>query len=327
MKKGLSLLNRPIREVMDRNFLTVRKNQRVAEIYDLLRKKSNLYEVMDYIYVVEADKKLIGVFSIKDLFRYHSKIPVEAFMEKKVITASARTETEKVAHIALQHGVKAIPIVDNDKIIGVVSSRNLIKIINQSSTKNSLHFAGIHQSHMEYENTMAVPLLDSVIHRVPWLISGLVGILATAAFIGVFEKTIEANIILAFFIPVIVYISDALGTQIETLLVRDLAIMGKELKIMRYMFKQTIISLVIALMISALLFLTVSVFWQDRGIASIISLASFLSLTINTLIPFGIILTIKKLGGDPALGSGPFATILSDASSIITYLLVANAFL
>lgn len=326
MKKEV-MLSLPIRDIMDKNFLTVRKNQKVSEIYDLLRKKSNLYEVMDYVYVIEGDKKLIGVFSIKDIFRFHTKTPIEAFMQKKVITASAKTETEKVAHIALRHGIKAIPIVENEKIIGVVSSKNLIKILNQSSTKNSLHFAGIHQSHMEYESTMDVPILDSVLHRVPWLISGLIGILATAAFIGLFEGTLKANIILAFFIPVIVYISDALGTQIETLLVRDLAVMGKELKTWKYMFKQTTISIVIALIISALLFLTVSVFWQDRGIASIISLASFLSLTVNTLIPFAIIFGIKKLGGDPALGSGPFATVLSDASSIITYLVVANIFI
>lgn len=327
MKKGVSLLALPVREIMDKAFLMVRKNQRVAEIYDLLRKKSNLYEVMDYIYVIEGDKRLIGVFSIKDIFRFHAKTPVEAFMQRKVITVSAKTETEKVAHIALRHGIKAVPIVEGDKIVGVVSSKNLIKILNQSSTKDSFHFAGIHKSHMEYESTMEVPIMESVVHRVPWLISGLIGILATAAFIGLFENTLENNIILAFFIPVVVYISDALGTQIQTLLVRDLAVMGKDLKISKYVIKQTAISMIIASMMSALLFLTISSFWQARGIASIISLATFISLTLATISSFIIILGIKKLGGDPALGGGPFGTVISDSLSIVTYLIVANFFL
>lgn len=327
MKKGVSLLTLPVRDVMDKAFLTVRKNQRVAEIYDLLRKKSNLYEVMDYIYVVEGDKKLIGVFSIKDIFRFHAKTPIEAIMQKKVVTASARTETERVAHIALKHGIKAVPIVENDKIVGVVSSKNLIKIINQSSTKDSFHFAGIHKSHLEYDNTMEVPIMNSVVHRVPWIISGLIGILAVAAFIGIFEKTLKENIIIAFFIPVIVYVCGALCTQIETLLVRDLTVMGKDMKIHRYMIKQGSISIVMALMISALLFLTISSFWQERGIASIISLAAFLSLTLTTFTSFAIIFTIKKLGGDPALGGGPFGTVISDALAIIVYLVVANTFL
>ncbi|MEK6925043.1 MAG: CBS domain-containing protein [Nanoarchaeota archaeon] len=327
MKKSISLISIPIRDVMDKNFLMVKKNQRVSEIYDLLRKKSNLYDVMDYIYVVESDRKLIGVFSIKDLFRFHSKTPVEAFMQKRVITASAKTETERVAHIALKHGIKAIPIVENEKIIGVVSSKNILKILNHSSTKDSFHFAGIHKSHLDYESTMHVPIMESVVHRVPWLISGLMGMLAIAAFIGVFENTLKQNLILAFFIPVIVYVCGALCTQIETLLVRDLAVMGKDLKIHKYMIKQGIISIIIALMISALLFLTIASFWQDRGIASIISLAAFLSLTLTTITSFTVILTIKKLGGDPALGGGPFGTVISDSLSIIVYLLVANYFL
>lgn len=326
MKKGF-LLSVPVREVMDKTFLTVRKNQRVSEIYDLLRKKSNLYEVMDYIYVIEGDRKLIGVFSIKDIFRFHSKTPIEAFMQKKIITASARTETERVAHIALKHGIKAVPIVENEKIIGVVSSKNLIKILNQSSTKDSLHFAGIHKSHLDYDNTMEVPILDSVIHRVPWIISGLIGILAAAAFIGLFERTLEENIMLASFIPVIVYVCGALCTQIETLLVRDLAVMGKDMKIGKYMFKQGFVSIIMALMISALLFLTISSFWQERVIASVISIAAFLSLTLTTFTSFMIILIIKKLGGDPALGGGPFGTVISDCLAIVVYLVVANTLL
>ncbi len=326
MKNGF-LLSVPVREVMDKTFLTVRKNQRVSEIYDLLRKKSNLYEVMDYIYVIEGDKKLIGVFSIKDIFRFHAKTPIEAFMEKKVITASAKTETERVAHIALKHGIKAVPITENDRIIGVVSSKNLIKILNQSSTKDSFHFAGIHKSHLEYESTMHVPIMDSVIHRVPWIISGLIGILAAAAFIGLFENTLKNNLILAFFIPVIVYVCGALCTQIETLLVRDLAVMGKEMKIGSYMFKQGIVSIIMALMISAILFLTITSFWQERVIASVISIAAFLSLTLTTFTSFTIILIIKKLGGDPALGGGPFGTVISDCLAIIVYLVVAKTLL
>lgn len=327
MKNGVSLLALPVRDVMDKAFLMVRKNQRIAEIYDLLRKKSNLYEVMDYIYVVEGDKRLIGVFSIKDLFRFHAKTPIEAIMQKKVVTASARTETERVAHIALKHGIKAVPIVENDKIVGVISSKNLIKILNQSSTKDSFHFAGIHKSHLEYDNTMDAPIMNSVVHRVPWIVSGLIGILAVAAFIGIFEKTLQENIIIASFIPVIVYICGALCTQIETLLVRDLTVMGKDIKIYKYMIKQGSISIVIALIISALLFITILSFWQEREIASIISLAAFLSLTLTTFTSFTIILIIKKLGGDPALGGGPFGTAISDALSIIVYLVVANTFL
>ena len=327
MKKIIPLLSRPVKRFVDVNFLTIKKDQNISDVYAILKKKSNLSEVMDYIYVINNNKNLIGVFSIKDIFRFPSITKVESFMQTKLITASINTEIEKVAHIALKHGIKAVPIIEKNKIIGVVPNKNIIEILNKSVRKDTFHFAGIHHSHLDYDNTMDVPIMKSVAHRVPWLIGGLIGILATAAFIGIFKNTLEKNLILAFFIPVIVYMTDALGTQVETLLVRDLAVMGKDFKIKNYFIRQVSISVIIALMISAVLFITVNLFWQDKSIASIISLATFLSLTVNTLIPFGIILGIKKMGGDPALGGGPFATVLSDASSIIIYLFVANAFL
>lgn len=327
MKKGESLISGPVKNVMNKTFIAVKKEKKVSEVQELLKKKPDLFEVMDYIYVIDKNKELIGVFSIKDLFRNHSNVVVETFMITKVVSASADTETEKVADMAIKHKIKAIPIVEKNKIIGVLPNKDILSILNKSLRKDIFHFAGIHKSHLDYESTMHVPVMKSIIHRVPWLISGLIGMLAVAAFIGIFENTLEENLIIAFFIPVIVYVCGALCTQIETLLVRDLAVMGKDLKVRSYIFKQGIISIVIALMVSALLFLTISSFWQDRGMASIISLAAFLSLTLTTITSFGVIFGIKKLGGDPALGGGPFGTVISDSLSIVVYLLVANYFL
>ncbi|MEK6811225.1 MAG: CBS domain-containing protein [Nanoarchaeota archaeon] len=327
MKKSVTSLSKPIKNIMETRFLTVKKDQKISEVQELLKKKSNLYEVMDYVYVIKENKELIGVFSIKEIFRFSLDTKVESFMQTKIVTASTNTEIEKIAHIALKHGIKAIPIINNKKIIGVVSNKNILQILNNSLRKDIFHFAGIHHSHLEYDNTMEIPIMKSVSHRVPWLISGLIGILAIAAFIGVFENTIKENLILAFFIPVIVYICGALCTQIEAILVRDIAVMGKDLKIRKYILKQGAISVIIALIISSLLFLTISVFWQDKNIASVISIAAFLSLTLTTLTSFTIILGIKKLGGDPALGGGPFGTVISDSLSIIVYLLVANSLL
>ena len=327
MKKETYSLSDPVKRIMETTFLTLDKNQKVSEAYNLLRKKSDISEIMDYVYVTEKNKELVGVFSIKDIFRYPLNTPVKTFMKTKVITTSARTEIETVAHLALKHGIKALPILEENKIVGVVSSKNILQILNKSLRKDSFHFVGIHKSHLEYENTMQAPVMESVIHRAPWLISGLIGILAIAAFIGIFENTLEENLILAFFIPVIVYICGALCTQIETLLVRDMTVMGKDLKLRKYVLKQGTISVIIALMMSALLFIVISSFWGDRQIASVISLAAFLSLTLTTLTSFFIIFGIKKLGGDPALGGGPFGTVVSDSMAIIVYLLVANAFL
>src|SRR3989344_6229186 len=102
MKKSNPSLSKQLTKIMETKFLTVKKDQRVSEVYELLKKKSNLFEVMDYIYVIQNNKEPVGVFSIKDIFRFSLDTKVENFMQTKLVTASINTDIEKIAHIALK---------------------------------------------------------------------------------------------------------------------------------------------------------------------------------------------------------------------------------
>src|SRR3989344_8117298 len=128
-------------------------------------------------------------------------------------------EPLKMANLALKHGLKAIPIVEKNKLIGVVLTNRILSIINRSLHKNILYFAGIHKDHLNFEDTSRVPLTLSLLHRTPWLVIGLIGVIFIAFFINRFEDILNKHLILAFFIPAIVYMSSALGTQNQTLLI------------------------------------------------------------------------------------------------------------
>ena len=148
-----------------------------------------------------------------------------------------------------------------------------------------------------------------------------------ALYIGLFEETLAQYLIIASFIPVIVYVSGALGTQLQTVFVRDLAILGKEINLKKYLLRQIMISSLIAITISILTFFGISLFWKLPYIGFVISLAVFLSLIITSLTAFLITLAIKKFRFDPAIGSGPIATIISDISSVIIYFIVVISLL
>ncbi len=306
---------------------TTHKEATVKEVIEMLRKKSKLYESIDYIYVTEKNGELIGVFSIKELFKSHPNTPIKKFMLTNVISISPKTPSENAAHTALKHGIKAMPVVESKILMGVIPPRRISKILNDSLRRDIFHFAGIHKSHLQYENTLIVPTGKSIIHRIPWLLIGLIGIILTAGFINIFEGILEKHLILAFFIPCIVYISSALGTQIQTLYIRDLVVMGEDLRVHKYLLKQMGISISMAVIISAIMFIIVSIFWNQAYIAFVISLAALTALIITSLTAFIITYSIKKSGGDPALGGGPLATVISDATSIIVYFLIATALL
>ncbi len=313
-----------IKKFMKTKVPTVPINSTVAHAIAMLKKESRVCESIDYVYVVEKNNRLVGVFSIKDLFRFPPNTKINRFMMSKVISVSVSTDAEVIAHLALKNGIKSVPIVESGKLIGVIPPREILYILNMSLRKDIFRFAGIHHAHLEYENTLQVPIRKSIAHRIPWLLIGLVGIMLTAAFISLFEKILQQYLILAFFVPAIVYISSALGTQIQALYIRDLAIMREELNSKKYLMKQMSISFVMSLIISVTMFVIISLFWKQPNLSFVISLAAFLALLFTSLTAFLVTFTIKKLGYDPAFGSGPFATIISDATSIIIYFAVVS---
>ncbi|MBI5036384.1 magnesium transporter [Candidatus Micrarchaeota archaeon] len=314
-------------KIMNARVPTIGTGKTVADVFSVLKKGGKSFEVVDYVYVIGKNGKLVGVFSIKDVFRYPKDTPVEKFMQTKLVAVSPDASSGFTAHLALKHQLSSVPVVKSGTLLGVVSPKEVMHLLNKSLRKDFFHFAGIHRSHLEYENTMTVPLFESLVHRTPWLFIGLLGILLTAAFIGIFEKMLEKHVMLAFFIPTIVYLSDALGTQIQTLFIRDLAVMGKELSLKRYLLRQMLIGFLIALVIAAIMFLVVSIFWSQSHLAFVISLAAFATLVFTSFTALMITTIIERLGYDPALGGGPFATVISDATSIVVYFVVASLLL
>jgi magnesium transporter len=147
------------------------------------------------------------------------------------------------------------------------------------------------------------------------------GMLATAV-INSFEHALEREIALAFFIPVIVYMSDAVGTQTETIFIRSLSL--ESLDIRKYILREGVIGLALASILSILIFIFTMVYIQSINVAAIVGLAMlasvFTAVFIAVLIPW----LFSRFKKDPAFASGPFATIIQDLLSIIIYFTVAT---
>ena len=305
------------------NVPLARKEDSVEFVLDFLKKDLKSFKTIDYVYVIEEDETLVGVVSIKGILGASKSSKLEEIMRTSMITVSPDADQEKVADLAVKHNIKVVPVVKNKKLVGVVPTDKILSILNRALREDVLHLAGIHKAHLQYENTLAVPLFKSILHRLPWLLIGLFGITIAAIFISVFESTLQKYLILAFFVPAIVYMSDALGTQHQTLFIRDLAIMGQDLNIKKYFLKQMVIGALLGLIIGFVIFVIISLFWKETFIAFVIGISMFITLTISSFTALTTTLIIKKLKMDPALGSGPFATIVSDVSSILVYFIVA----
>ncbi len=321
MVKGYNIGSAGHKMVTD--VVTVKPNNTVGQVVRNLTKKHKPINMLEYIYVLNSKKKLIGVISVNNLFNFPRQTRIDAIMKRNVVEIQPGMDQEKVAHIALKHGIRAVPVVKKGRLLGVVTAKEIMRILNRSLQEDILHFAGVHKAHLQYENSLKVPIHLSIGHRIPWLIVGLIGIMLTASFIEMFESVINKNIILAFFIPAVVYMSSAMGTQLQTLFVRDISTLGKELKFWYYFARQMFIALYLSLIVSGLVFTAVATFWGKAHIAAVIAISMFISSLTTSTTALIITYMIEKFGKDPAIGSGPFATIISDMSSVIIYFLVA----
>ncbi|MEK6971023.1 MAG: CBS domain-containing protein, partial [archaeon] len=218
-------------------FPVVGEKSTVGDVIAYLRENSRDFQVVDYIYVVGEQKRLVGTLSVRTLFTHPDSTHVNKVMKREIVSVDPDTRIDAVAKLALQHHLRAIPVTRKKRLEGVLLTHELLHLINRSLHEKMLQFSGIHAAHLDYDNWMEVPILESIRHRIPWLFMGLLGVIVAAGVIQHYELLLKENLILTFFIPAILYMSNALGIQNQTLLIRDLATQGKNLPIGKYVGK------------------------------------------------------------------------------------------
>ena len=302
----------------------VHPNDTIGAIEHQLTDDIHSLESIDYIYVVDCSKRLVGVASVKDILRQTKTTRIEDIMVRELVTAHPHTHQERVAYLALKNNLKSIPIIDQDGLfLGVVSSDAILGITYRETRDDLMRLAGIGRGKMETDDIMKISIGLALRHRLPWLFMGLVGGMLMAQVIGFFENTLQQNLILATFIPLIVYMSDAIGTQMEAFIIRDLA-MAPRFEFGKYFSRQSLIVVLMGCILSAILFLISVVLYQSFAIAEVLGIALFAAILSSLITGLVIPYFFSRLHFDPANASGPMATMLQDLLSVTIYFIVAS---
>ena len=292
---------------------------------NFLQNLSDLKSI-NYLYVVNKTHQLVGVLSLRDLLRLPGNQEITEIMHTKLITAHPHTDQERIAYLALKNNLKSIPIVDKDnKFLGIVPTNTILSITFQEAHENILRLAGIHQRG-DPDDIIRLPAKISLIHRLPWLLVGLIGGLLAASIVSDFENTLEQNIILAAFIPLIVYIADATGTQIQAFFIRDI-VLNPDLHFTRYFTKQLFITLLTGSIMGVGLVIFTGIVYHRFLIALVLGLSLFASVISSLITGLLIPYLFHRFHLDPANGSGPIGTIIQDIASITIYLTIASLIL
>lgn len=158
--------------------------------------------------------------------------------------------------------------------------------------------------------------------RLPWLFLGLIGGIAATFLSSRFESILEKNIYLAFFIPVIVYMADALGTQTENVYVRNVA--DGKIDYRKYVIKETLLGILIGILFGSIIGIFTYFWLNSVDLAVTVGLSLLVTMAIAPLVALVVPSILQYERKDPALGGGPLTTIIQDILSLLIYFLVAT---
>lgn len=307
---------------------TAHEDSTMGEIHESLKKKGSNFKTINYIYVLDNRKHLVGVLSVRDVFMHpFSKKAKDVAKKSSLIYLHPEASQERAAYLALQHNIKAIPVIDKDHLfLGEITADSILTILHKEMHEDTLRRAGIGHAADMKSAIFTLPIHTSIRHRIPWLILGLLGGLLAAKVVGFFEEILSTNLVLAAFIPLIVYMSDAVGTQMEAYIIRDLAVEGS-IPFGKYLARHLLVVFCIATIIAALLMVSYSILTGQIHLAAVLSIALFIAILSSVCTGLIIPYTLSKFGVDPADSSGPVATIIQDILSIVIYFSIAQLLL
>jgi magnesium transporter len=226
-----------------------------------------------------------------------------------------------VAWKAIQHGELSVVVVDDEgEFLGIVPPRRLLAVLLQEHEEDLARLSGFTQSSGSARMASYESVSQRLLHRAPWLVAGLAGAMLAAGIVGGFEEQISRNVTLAFFVPAVVYMADAVGTQTETLIVRGLSL---DVSVRSIAVRELLTGILLGLVIAALAAPAAGLLWGDWGAAVALGLALGAACSTATVVALTLPTFLKRLGSDPAYGSGPLATVVQDILSILIYFSIA----
>lgn len=284
----------------------------------------NNFDFIDYIYIIDDKEKLVGIISAKDIFKFKKNSPLKKIMNREVISVRANTDQERVALLALKNNLKSIPVVDKEnKLLGAISAHTIFRILHSEGIEDVLRSAGIRKFKDPAIDIINASATTHFKKRLPWLVLGLIGGILAAIIVNHFENLLDLYIILAAFIPAVVYMSDAVGSQAQTIFIRSMAL-DKELNLKFYSLRELKTNFFLGLVLGAIFFVVVLIGWKMPFFGFVIGISIFFTVLISMGISILLPIIFSKFNFDPAISSGPFATAVRDLSSLLVYFAIST---
>lgn len=304
-------------------FVAIDPSLRADQAVVALREVAQRAETIHYVYVTDDDDRLLGVLALRNLVLSPPETSVAELMSEDVITVDALTDQEEAARLLQIYDLFALPVIDeHNRLLGIITADDVADILEEEATEDIARLGGSQPLTEPYLRASPFLLWRK---RIVWLLVLFAGASYTTTVLRYFEDSIEAVVMLSFFIPLLIGTGGNVGSQIVTTLVRAISVEGLGLEdIARVLAKELRVALLMGAVMASVMMLVAGILGAGLDLAIVVSSAVFCIVIWATLIGAMLPLVLRRFRVDPAVVSAPLITTIVDGTGLIIYFTIAR---
>lgn len=310
---------------MTTEFIAMRRHTRVDQGLDFLRQISPDHEVPYYIFVVDREKRLVGVVGLRELVASAPDTIMEDIMDPEVLLVEAGVDQEEVARQMARHDLSAMPVVDDQhRLVGVITHDDILDVIQEEASEDILHLGGVEAGAILDIPYWSQRLSNVVRSRFSWLVVLFIAETLTGTVLRHFEEEMRTVIALSFFVPLLIGTGGNAGSQTVATIIRGMAIGEiKRSDLWRVLWRELRAGILLGALVGVVGYFR-AILWGVEPelaltVAVTIALICSWATSIGALVP----LLATKVGIDPTVVSGPLMTTMIDATGLVIYFSLA----
>jgi magnesium transporter len=310
--------------IMTNRFVWIPQHYSVRDTVEKMKQYAEFSETINYLYVIDEQKKLVGVVSYRDIILAETSDQISDIMYSRVISVSTDTDQEVVARLIERYDFLAMPVVDDhEHLVGIVTVDDIIDVVISEATEDIEKLSASGKS-IDFDTKAWV----AAYRRLPWLILLLFIGLISGTIISGFEVVLSNVVALAFFMPMIAGMTGNTGTQSLAVVVRGLITRDIEKgTVVRLILRELRVGIIIGVTCGILISI-IAYIWQGNPILGLVVGSSLVvTLILGTLAGTVIPLILYRFNVDPAVASGPLITTINDILSLFIYFGLATVFI
>lgn len=308
------------------DYVAAREHWTVDEALAHVRKVAREAETLNYVYVLDARGRLVGVVSLRELLLASGGDRLGAIARRDVISVRATTDQEEAARILARYDFVALPVVGDDgRMVGIVTVDDLVDVIHEEAMEDIQRLGGSLPLRESYFRT---PVLGLFRRRVGWLLVLFVAESYTSAVLAHFQTTLAQVVALSFFIPLLTGTGGNIGSQTVATLVRSLAVGEVGFRdILRVAAKEALTGVLLGAAMAVAAYVRAAMMGVGFPVGSVVATGALFIGLWASIVAAVLPIALHRLRVDPAVVSGPLITTLVDGTGLFIYFSLARLML